>query len=297
MLTALLNKLAAYKPEVITVENVSGDQCAHLKTYAGLYPGSYEQWCRAPDVAQKAMGMDGPAAAAEAEKALAAWPATPSAGARRRLAALFLAAGDRPSAGVQWLRLAPEERHVGDGVNEDTLAVLERAGAKPNEVFDVAVVLAARLGLERVYLVDDHTSDGSLPDGGKAFDDAITAAWKLAPSKAVAQAKKMDAALATPDDILALYRFLNRPETLRDWIKADMGAALGQQTPQLFGRQYVGAWEVRNLRMVANIRAAFVAHPGARVLNIVGVTHKPYYDAYLNMVHDVKLVDAEQVLN
>ena len=48
--------------------------------------------------------------------------------------------------------------------------------------------------------------------------------------------------------------------------------------------------------MVSNIRAAFGARPGARVLNLVGASHKPYYDAYLNLMPDVELVDAEAVL-
>ena len=48
--------------------------------------------------------------------------------------------------------------------------------------------------------------------------------------------------------------------------------------------------------MVSNIRAAFGNHPGARVLNVVGASHKPYYDAYLDMMSDLKLVDAEQML-
>jgi hypothetical protein len=89
---------------------------------------------------------------------------------------------------------------------------------------------------------------------------------------------------------------VNEPATQHALINADMAAALKQETPELYGRQYVAWWETRNLRMVANIRAAFGNYPGARVLNIVGASHKPYYDAYLNMMHEVKLVDAEAVL-
>jgi hypothetical protein len=48
--------------------------------------------------------------------------------------------------------------------------------------------------------------------------------------------------------------------------------------------------------MVANIRAAFGNHPGARVLNIVGASHKPYFDTYLGMMHEVALVEAEAIL-
>jgi hypothetical protein len=296
MMSALLDKLAAYHPDIVTAENVSGEQCDLLRRYGATYPGSYDAWCLAPDVAQKAIGLDGPAAAGEIEKLLAAWPANPTPAARRRLAALFLAAGEKPSARVQWLRLAPAERHAGDGITGETLKLVERVGAKPNETYEIAAALAARLGLERVYLVDDHTSDGAVPDEGQPYADAIGAAWKVAPSMAVAHEQQMEARLQTPEDVLALYRFVNEPRTLNENIKADFGQALRELSPGRYGRQYVADWEVRNLRMVANIVAAFASHPGARVLNVVGSSHKAYYDAYLGMMHDVALVDAEAAL-
>ena len=36
---------------------------------------------------------------------------------------------------------------------------------------------------------------------------------------------------------------------------SDFGAALKEPSPERFGRGYAGYWEVRNLRMAANIRA------------------------------------------
>lgn len=36
--------------------------------------------------------------------------------------------------------------------------------------------------------------------------------------------------------------------------------------------------------------------PGSRLLAIVGASHKGYYEAYLNQMHDVKLTDATTVL-
>jgi hypothetical protein len=298
LLSALLDKLAAYRPDIITVENVSGEQCDLLKRYAaGTYTDSFDTWCHSPEAAQKAIGMDGPSATAEAHNLLKAWPAQPSPATRRRLAALFLAMGETPSAVVQWRRLPPEERHAGDGVTDETLKLLDRVGAKPNETYDVAVALAVRLGLERIYLVDDHTSDGAVVDiDEKAYGDAVQAAWKEVEPKPSEESDRMEAKLKTPADVLALYRFMNRPDYQRGQVEGDFGANLRHVSPGLWGRQYVASWEVRNLRMVANIRAAAAAHPGARVLNIVGASHKAYYEAYLDMMHDVKLVDAEAVL-
>ena len=52
----------------------------------------------------------------------------------------------------------------------------------------------------------------------------------------------------------------------------------------------------RNLRMVANIREAFRERPRARVLSIVGVAHKPWFDGWLGQLQGVDIVEAQQVL-
>ena len=93
-----------------------------------------------------------------------------------------------------------------------------------------------------------------------------------------------------------MYRFHNNYNNLHAFIKADFGGALKETSAAHYGRQYVAWWETRNLRMIANIRSTFANQPGARVLTIVGSSHKPYFDAYLNMMHEVKVVDAEAVL-
>jgi len=77
---------------------------------------------------------------------------------------------------------------------------------------------------------------------------------------------------------------------------SDFGAALGEPSPEAFGRNYLGYWETRNLRMVANIRDVLGQHPGTRMLAIVGASHKWYHEAYLDQMHDVQLVDAEPIL-
>jgi hypothetical protein len=76
----------------------------------------------------------------------------------------------------------------------------------------------------------------------------------------------------------------------------DFGAALREPSPQHYGRLYVAGWETRNLRMVANVRAAFGEHPGAHVLAIVGASHKPWFDKFLGQMQGVDIVDAERVL-
>jgi hypothetical protein len=89
---------------------------------------------------------------------------------------------------------------------------------------------------------------------------------------------------------------MNERSQARLVFDGDFGAALEEGSPQQFGRNYVGYWETRNLRMASNIRDAIAGQPGSRTLVIVGAAHKGYLEAYLNQMHDLRIVDALQVL-
>ncbi len=295
-LEPLLAKLAAYRPRIITIEALSGAQCAFLRLYPQRWEGTVANYCLDPAPARNATGLNVPQAVVESERLLAALGPAPTPAARRRLAATFLAAGERASALVQWLRLPEAERRVGDGLDTALVEALEKVRVRHNEDYAIAAPLAARLGLDRLHYVDDHTSDFVISDEA-AFGTAIQAQWDNEASKQrkAADAKLM-AGMKSPGGLLAAYRGYNDPRSFSLIYRSDFGAALRDPSPQRFGRQYVGSWEVRNLRMVANIRETLVTAPGSRVLTIVGASHKPYFDAYLRQMHDVRLVDVAKIL-
>jgi hypothetical protein len=295
-LQPLLERLAAFKPDVITIENLNGEQCDLIARHPGVYPAEeLAPYCVNTEPAKAATGLDVPAAIAEYTKTLRDWPAQPTAAQRRRLAAVFLAGGEHPSALVQWLQLPADEQHVGDGLDEALVARLQKLSGSNNESYSVAARLAAKLGLTRVYATDDHTGDNVQIGDEKAYGEAIRAAWNQASKQAKANRERQEA-LSQGDDLLALYRFVNRPEVLRTAIENDFALAMADPSPQHYGRYYVGGWEARNLRMVANIRAAFRERPGARVLSIVGSSHKPWFDGLLGQMQGIEIVDAEKML-
>ena len=296
MLTPLIDKLAAFKPDIITHEGRSGEQCEQLRQYKARYPDMWSTYCFGTDDAEMATGLNVSQAMVVVEETLKTWPAQPTAAQRRKLASTFLAAGDRPSARVQWLQLPVAERKTGDGINAALLKILAREGLPLNEVYDLAARLAAQLGLQRVYAVDDHTADSIQGMAGQGFGPALEKIWSSSKIPESDEFDSREKALKDGAGVLDLYRWMNGPRIQIAFIKGDYHRAMNTASPELFGRQYVAWWETRNLRMVANIRAAFGNRPGARVLNIVGASHKPYYDAYLDMMSDVKLVDAEAVL-
>lgn len=295
-LTGLIDRLAAWRPQAIAIEVVSGQQCDMLRRYPARYALSLKSYC--PDVAAaaSATGLDVPAATAAAETMLAAWPAEPTAAQRRKLAATLLAAGEGESALVQWLRLAQAERRADDSLTQALVDALETLRVSRNETTLIAAPLAARLGHERLWPMDDHSADRFGPDP-KAFAAAVRKAWDNPASQ---QRRTMfdglETQLDTSERLLALYRRYNAGDLAPVAFRSDYGAALEEPSPQGYGRLYVTTWETRNLRMAANIRDLLGPTPGMRTLVIVGASHKAYLDAYLEQMHDVRIVDVQPLL-
>lgn len=295
-LEPLLQSLEAFAPEVITVERISGMQCDLVRRYPAVY--SVESWnayCVDTGPARAATGLDVPEATGRMLELLRELPADPAPAQRRELASVFLAAGDPDSALVQWLRLEEAERRPGDGLDQALVDTLQQQADSINETSLIAVPLAVRLGLERVHPIDDHTGDDGHIADVQAYGSAIQAAWETHAEAREATDAPGLAALRR-GDMLQAYRLANSPQVLQVVVESDFGAALADPSPEGYGHFYVGGWETRNLRMVANIREAFRDRPGARVLSIVGATHKPWFDSLLGQMQGVDIVDVQDVL-
>lgn len=295
-LDALIERMAAWRPQAIAIEVVSGLQCDMMRRYPYRYARTVGGYCPDVSAAAKATGLDVPAANAAAETMLETWPVQPAGAQRRTLAATFLAAGERESALVQWLRLPLAERHAGDGLDQALVDALEALRTSRNETTLLAAPVAARLGHERLWPMDDHSSDRYGRDI-KAYVAAIRKAWdNPATQQRSAMFSEMEAQMDTPEKVLALYRRYNAPELAAMAFESDYGAALEEPSEQGYGRLYVTNWETRNLRMAANIRDLMGPTPGMRTLVIVGASHKAYLDAYLDQMHDVHIVDVRPLL-
>ncbi|WP_225970108.1 DUF5694 domain-containing protein [Xanthomonas hortorum] len=295
-LQPLMDRLAAYKPTIITVENLSGETCDLMRRHPAVYlPEDSATYCPDTSDAARATELDVPTALGQVRAALGTLPSAPIPAQRRHLAALFLASGDPSSALVQWLQLAQAEQRSGDGLDAALVTRLRAMETRPNESDQIAARLAARLGLQRVYPADDHTGDNVDLGDPVAYGKAIQAAWDKAAPRANAMREREDQ-LASEGKLLELYRAINLPASQQLAIAVDFRAALSEGSPQRYGYRYMSGWEIRNLRMVSNVRASFAEQPGARVLAVVGAMHKPWFDNWLGQLQGVDIVDAAQVL-
>lgn len=292
-LNGVLDRLAAFRPDVITIEAIPGEECDLVARHPTRY--TVDDYCPSAEVARKSTGLDVPAAIAAADKLLADWPAAPTPAQRRHLASRLLAANDRSSAYAQWLQLPEAERRPGDGLDAALVQLLGQIATRRNENYLIAARLAARLGLPRVYAADNHTGDNIQVKDDEAFGREVQAAWQTG-RPWVDELEKKTAALKEAHDLLPLYRHVNDAGYLQAMADVNVKTTLAAPSKAGYPQMWVAGWEIRNLRMVANIREAFRERPGARVLSIVGAVHKPWFDHWLGQLQGVDIVDAARIL-
>ena len=302
VLAPLLDRLAAFRPDAIAIEALPGRQVAQLWQYRAVYPEMATSYGGRIMImagsAAAGTGMDMPQAEAEIRRLLADWPDSPTPAQRRRLAALFAASGDPHSALVQWWRLDPTERRAEDGINAPLMAQLNEYDRRRNENHLIGSRLAARLRLERVHPTDAQDDDVMTPEQMEAFGRLVfqPLGEELRADPRFRPLMEASQRLRSPEEALATFRMLNAPATGQTNADLEWLRMIDRPVEGDLGRVRVGGWEVRNLRMAANIREVASRFPGGRVLVIVGSGHKPWLDAYLGMMSDVAIADSEALL-
>ncbi|MEL6738741.1 MAG: DUF5694 domain-containing protein, partial [Pseudomonadota bacterium] len=295
-LALMLDRLETYAPDIVAVEGLDGIMCDELRRYAQLYPGAADRYCADPSVAQEFLGMNIAEASFALAKALDALPDEPGAEARANLAALFMAAGESPSAILQWSYLSPSEREATDKLSAEMKDALTGALAARNESISIGVEVARRLGLERIAQMDDHTADIVTARAPEGLSQTLREMWSTPNPQTQEMRERGKQLLGSPEGVLAAYRLMNSKDYQQATIDADFAKAARTSTNNGITRQYLAWWQTRGLRMAANVVEAAGNQPGAKVLVIVGASHKSYLDAYLDQMHDIEIVDVDAVL-
>ncbi len=296
-LEPLVERLAAFKPELVAVESLSGAQCDYLRAYVFAYEDTAKTFCPDSSAARAHLKLDNAAAERAIEQLLSPGQALGPAQ-RRRLVALFLAVGEPASASVQWLRLPVAERVADAALAPELIAQVDKKLAQRSEDTFIAIPLALRLGLERIYPVDDHTGDRATgPIDDASYEANMKRVWSNphAQTRRKLDGEAQDRAVAS-GEVLGWYRWLNSAEAAGLAVAGDFGAAAGDTSAQRTGRSYLAYWETRNLRMAANIREVVGRTQAGRVVAIVGAAHKAYYERYLGVMSDLELLSVDVLL-
>ncbi|HEX3762294.1 MAG TPA: DUF5694 domain-containing protein [Kofleriaceae bacterium] len=297
-LDAVIDRLRAWHPDVIAVENMPAatvDLIEHRDDefgteLRGMYPNSID----AGHAAQGELHVT----ATRARIELAGLDArAPAAEQRVHLVLLLAAAYDYPSAVLQWSYLDDAGRAAAQ-VPAALRDKLETSRAAPNEIYRIGVPLAQSLGLARFALVDDFGGEElwmAHADQFKREVDASPEASKQAPFYDEVTARG-EAACRDPSALLAHYRWMNSPAYARADVAAQWGLWFRTHFASRLDRARYAAWEARNLAIASNLRKETTLHAGQRVLVIYGAGHKPFLDAYLAQLLDVREISSLDVL-
>ncbi|MBA7708780.1 hypothetical protein ES703_117684 [subsurface metagenome] len=154
------------------------------------------------------------------------------------------------------------------------------------------------MGLDRIEYVDDHhDKEIFLEIASKLMAEIQNNSEYLSIQNdsfyKKSQQRLQDA--VKKGDLLPYYIYMNSLEYgARDmelqwnlWFRTKLQSGLD--------RSRMALWEVRNLNISSHIRRATALHPGERLLVIIGASHKPFLETYLNQMVDIKLVQLRDV--
>ena len=302
MVSSLLDRLAAFKPDVVAVETLPGAFIHELELrrdatsiHAELLDGFAGTQL---ELGHEAQGLlkTGMIEAAKAAASSGPLPAEPAALVRRTL--LNLAAYELPNALLAWSMIPPGDAARAQ-VPAALAAKLDAQLARVNEVQDVALPLARRLGHAEIACVDDFEAPEAMAPLLPALENREKESPLFAAARQAAVYRESEArkrAAVAAGDLLPYLRWLNSRAYAAADVDAQWGVYLRTRLASGADRGRLALWENRNLKIAARIRALTARHVGKRVLVIYGAAHKPFLDAYLGACSDLEVVQPETVL-
>lgn len=304
-LESLLDSLEKFKPDFIGVEAMPPYLIGVLAARGGYFREVLEQFAaqklKFGQEAQKILDLDRSQAeekGAALMKSLREKPAEVSL--RSELIMHLLAAYDLESALLQWIYLAedPQRKNDHPPLPDGIRQFLAGQSSEKNEIVTIGVRLAHRLGLQQIHGIDDHQDkDDFLKIAPRLIkeikDHPAYRAVLSSPFYADSQ-KRLEQAL-DKGDLLPYYLYINSVDYLSEDIKTQWHLFLKTGLASGLDRSRLALWEVRNLNIASHIRRLTALKPGGKILVIIGVSHKPFLDAYLGQMMDIRTVQLDSL--
>ena len=292
-LAPLIDQLAEAGFAAVAIERMPAREIEGLLADPALAPllDTYlgEEGLAAARAAQGSTGLSGPEAAA----AMTAWTGAPSmlGDAERRTRLLTALAAYELETAILYRRSLAD-----GGVPPAVDGYLRSVEARPNERVMLAVVLAERLGLPRLWQIDSQADKdlfAAIQDALAAGFEASGAVGPLLAGPPYADADAMSKTALASGDLLPLYRYLNGAAYAEADVRGQYDFFNRHPFPNEAGRARQAAWDERNYRIAANIRRVTAYHPGEGVLVVIGAGHKPFLDELLCVALDLRVVQPD----
>lgn len=219
---------------------------------------------------------------------------------RSKLVQYLLASYDDISALIQWSYLPESFRLKYKDLPTNILTHMNNQLTSANEIISVGVTLAKRLHLEQVIHIDDHHDKDIFQEiapqliaeleNNSEYLSVQKDSFYRDSQQQLQQAVKNG-------DLLPYYAYINSLEYVAKDMELQWNLWFRTKLQSGLDRSRMALWEVRNLNIASHIRRATVMHPGKRMIVIIGVGHKPFLEAYLSQMVDIKVVQLKDFLD
>lgn len=218
-------------------------------------------------------------------------------GSRKMLIKYLLASCDLASAVLQYQYLMKIKGENTSSFDSKTINKLEYLSNSPNEIYSLAVRLAQKTGLQKIEYIDDFQDEAMLLKYFPVFISDYKNNMEL--FKNVSSHPvflKMDSLLnlgVQNNNLLPLYLFLNSKEFQQQDFEAQWKIWLNTKFPSGSDKARYALWEMRNLKISANIMKTAAFYPGKKILVIIGASHKLFLEKYLQQAPNIRLLEFE----
>lgn len=203
------------------------------------------------------------------------------------------------SAALQWSYIPESIRKTIKEIPKPIVDELNRILASSDEVNTIAITLAKNLGLQKLVPVDDQQDkdiyNKILPDLTKqVLDDTLYN--RAANSEVYRITNEIFQKGFENKNLLPYFLYINSQEYAIKDAEAQWSVFYKLNLKSGLDRTRAALWEVRNLNIASNIRRATSLNPGSKLLVIVDPSHKPFLEAYLSSLGDIKIVQLNSIL-
>lgn len=309
VLEPLLAVLQDFEPALIGVEHLSAHLVEVMEKRGGVYGQTIQEMAHIRvaersvlsfgHTAQQLLGMSRSQAEAKVATLLQAADVLDHQ-IRMQAVIYLLAAYDYPSALLQWSYLPIDVRQhnrllpaaISDQLSQDLCA--------PHESIAIGLALAHRLQHQTIASIDDQMDVAifaQLPQQFFAQLHDHPEYRAMLHSEFFAEASRhANKAVQNGDAMLEYYLYLNAAAYAAEAVRTEWGMYFRTQLPSGMDRSRVAQWEVRNLNIASHIREASALYPRKRMLVVIGAGHKPFLDAYLAQMLDVRIVQLQDLV-
>lgn len=209
----------------------------------------------------------------------------------------LLASYDIYSAALQWGYLLPEEKKKAEleiKIKEELEALLN----SNDENSSIGIRLAKEKNIQKLYPINDYSDKFYLDKiSDKLYEEMLISEVYLNSRKDILDLetdKKLKQSLSKKN-LLPFFRHINSTEYILKSTNKNWGIYYRMFLDSGLDRARASLWEMKCLRIAANIREVSSFHPGKNILVIIDVSAKPFLEQYLKSLGDVKIHQLNEI--